>query len=230
MPELLSLAPVFSGASFIGVFRRRWPLRETQRINYMLSMLFRRRQPLSYSTRLRELVWPRKGFSRPFQYFGKRVLRLSASPHAVAAGLVAGVVSSLTPFVGFHFIIAFALAYLISGNMLAAALGTAVGNPLTFPFIWAATWEVGRAVLGQQGPSAGATDLHHLWHEFGIAHLWEPVLKPMLIGAVPLGAISAIIVYIGTYIAVDRFQRKRRGRLSERAQARLAQALEGTSV
>lgn len=196
----------------------------------MLSMLFRRRQPLSYSTRLRELVWPRKGFSRPFQYFGKRVLRLSATPHAVAAGLVAGIVSSLTPFIGFHFLIAFALAYLISGNMLAAALGTAVGNPLTFPFIWAATWEVGRYLLGQDGPSGPAVDLHHLWHEFGIAHIWEPVLKPMLVGAIPLAVISTIVVYTCTYIAVDRFQRRRRERLSERARARLADALEGTSV
>lgn len=196
----------------------------------MLSMLFRRRQSLSFSTKLRELLWPRKGFSRPFRYFGKRVLRLSATPHAVAAGLVAGVVSSLTPFIGFHFLIAFALAYLISGNMLAAALGTALGNPLTFPFIWAATWEVGRFILGQGGTSGAALDLHRLWHEFGIAHIWEPILKPMLVGAIPLAVISTVLVYACTYFAVDRFQRQRRARLSARARARLAEALEGTSV
>lgn len=196
----------------------------------MLSMLFRRRQPLSYSMRLRELLWPRKGLSRPLKYFGKRVLRLSATPHAVAAGLVAGVVSSLTPFIGFHFLIAFALAYLISGNMLAAALGTALGNPLTFPFIWALTWEVGRSILGQGGPAGASVDLHHLWHEFGIAHIWEPVLKPMLVGALPLAVISTIVVYAGTYFAVDRFQRRRRERLSERARARLTEALDGTSI
>lgn len=196
----------------------------------MLSMLFRRRQPLSYSMRLRELLWPRKGFSRSFQYFGKRVLRLSATPHAVAAGLVAGVVSSLTPFIGFHFLIAFAIAYLISGNMLAAALGTALGNPLTFPLIWAATWEVGHRILGAGAPVGDAVDLHRAWHQSGIAHIWEPILKPMLVGAIPLAAISTVVVYAVTYVAVDRFQRRRRARLSERAKARLADALEGTSV
>jgi uncharacterized protein len=196
----------------------------------MLSMLFRRRQPLPRSSKLRELLWPRKGISRPFRYFGKRVLRLSATPHAVAAGLVAGVVSSLTPFIGFHFLIAFGIAYLVSGNMLAAALGTALGNPLTFPFIWAATWEVGRSMLGQGGPAGAAVDLHRLWHEFGIADIWEPILKPMLVGAIPLAVISTIVVYGGTYYAVDRFQRRRRERLSERARARLSDAFEGTSV
>jgi uncharacterized protein (DUF2062 family) len=196
----------------------------------MLSMLFRRRQPLSYSTRLRELLWPRKGFSRPFQYFGKRVLRLSATPHAVAAGIVAGVVSSLTPFIGFHFLIAFAIAYVVSGNMLAAALGTAVGNPLTFPLIWAVTWEVGHRLLGKGDPVGDAVDLEQIAHVAGIAHIWQPVLKPMLVGAVPLAVLSVIIVYPVTYIAVDRFQRQRRARLSERARARLTEALEGTSV
>jgi uncharacterized protein (DUF2062 family) len=196
----------------------------------MLSMLFRRRQPLSYSTRLRELLWPRKGFSRPFQYFGKRVLRLSATPHAVAAGIVAGVVSSFTPFIGFHFLIAFAIAYVVSGNMLAAALGTAVGNPLTFPLIWAVTWEVGHRLLGKGDPVGDAVDLEQIAHVSGIAHIWQPVLKPMLVGAVPLAVLSVIIVYPVTYIAVDRFQRQRRARLSERARARLTEALEGTSV
>ena len=196
----------------------------------MLSMLFRRRQSLSFSTRLRELLWPRKGFSRSFQYFGKRILRLSATPHAVAAGLVAGVVSSLTPFIGLHFLIAFAIAYLISGNMLAAALGTAVGNPLTFPVIWAATWEVGHRMLGKGDPVNGAVDLEHMFHTFGLAHIWQPILKPMLVGAVPLAAISIVVLYPFTYVAVDRFQRQRRARLSARARARLAEALEGTSV
>jgi uncharacterized protein (DUF2062 family) len=196
----------------------------------MLSMLFRRRQPLSYSTKLRELFWPRKGFSRPFQYFGKRVLRLSATPHAVAAGIVAGVVSSLTPFIGFHFLIAFALAYMVSGNMLAAALGTAVGNPLTFPLIWAATWETGHRMLGKGDPMGQAVDLEQLSHILSLAHIWQPVLKPMLVGAIPLAALSMIIIYPVTYIAVDRFQRQRRARLSARARARLNEALEGASV
>jgi uncharacterized protein (DUF2062 family) len=38
--------------------------------------------------------------------------------------------------------------------MIAAAFGTAVGNPLTFPAIWAATHGAGTAILGARRPRA----------------------------------------------------------------------------
>ena len=57
----------------------------------------------------------------------------------VAAGVAAGAFTSFTPFMGLHFLFAALFAWAIRGNLLASALGTFVGNPLTFPFIWAAT-------------------------------------------------------------------------------------------
>jgi uncharacterized protein (DUF2062 family) len=100
-------------------------------------MLFRRRRPEGIFDRMRTAIWPRRSFGRSFQYFIKRVLRLTATPHAIAAGVAAGVFASWTPLLGFHFVLAFALAYVLAGNMVAAALGTAFGNPISFPFIWA---------------------------------------------------------------------------------------------
>lgn len=193
-------------------------------------MLFRRRQPISRLTKLRELFWPRRGFIRSFQYLSKRILRLSATPHAIAAGVVAGVVSSWTPFIGLHFLLAFAIAYLIAGNMVAAAIGTAFGNPLTFPFIWAATWEVGHRMIGQGDPVAQSVDLEKKFSIAGIESMWQPVLKPMLIGALPLAAISGAILYCVIYFAVSKFQARRRERLAERAKIRLAEALQGSSI
>jgi uncharacterized protein (DUF2062 family) len=35
------------------------------------------------------------------------------------------------------------MAYVLAGNMVAAALGTAFGNPMSFPFIWALTLKLG---------------------------------------------------------------------------------------
>lgn len=96
-------------------------------------MLFRRRNPDGFFERLRTYMWPRSSFSRSPQYFSKRILRLNATPHAVAAGVAAGVFASFFP-VGFHFAIAAVLCGLIAGNLAAAALGAVVfGNPLTFP-------------------------------------------------------------------------------------------------
>ena len=100
-------------------------------------MLFKRRSTLPVSERIGHMVWPRAGWGRASRYLAKRAVRIAASPHAVAAGLAMGALSSFTPFLGFHFLLAFGLTALLGGNMLAAALGTAIGNPLTFPLIWA---------------------------------------------------------------------------------------------
>lgn len=195
-------------------------------------MLFRRRKPAGLTEKLRGLFWPRKGFRRSFRYFGMRILRLTASPHAIAAGLAAGVVSAWTPFIGFHIIFAFVLAYAVAGNMIAAALGTAFGNPLTFPFIWASTWEIGSHLLGTQASGSGGNiNLVRLFEKLDLSQLWGPILKPMVIGAMPLAAVTGPLTYIVTYYAVRGFQRRRRARLAARAGLRLGQPLDsGVSV
>lgn len=194
-------------------------------------MLFRRRKPEGLFHRARTFLWPRRSFSRSFQYVTKRILRLSATPHAVAAGVAAGVFISWTPFIGLHLILAAALTYILAGNMLASALGTAFGNPLTFPIIWSATYNLGKFL--QDGRILeGRSDIdlisairmsqfrvHGLWDH--LAALWPPLLKPMLLGALPLGLITAAICYALTYWAVLTFREQKRKRLAARARRRL---------
>ena len=52
--------------------------------------MFRRRVPLSWKGRLREVILPRKGFSRLYSYMAQRVLRMPGTPYSLAAGLPAG--------------------------------------------------------------------------------------------------------------------------------------------
>jgi hypothetical protein len=174
-------------------------------------MLFRRREAQSLWARLRTAVWPRHSWSRSARYFGKRVLRLSGSPHAVAAGVAAGVFASFTPFVGLHFIVSFIFAFIVGGNMLAAAMGTFVGNPLTFPFIWASTYSIGSQILGQ----SSALALHEI--HYALVHrsfeVLVPIIVPMLVGAVPLGLPIAVAFYVVAFIAVRAFRDLRRQRL-----------------
>ena len=66
-----------------------------------------------------------------------------ASPNAIALGFACGSMVSFTPLLGLHFILAIVFAYLIRGNLIAALLGTIVGNPITFPFIWGMIYKVG---------------------------------------------------------------------------------------
>ncbi|WP_275789985.1 DUF2062 domain-containing protein [Pararhizobium gei] len=145
-----------------------------------------------------------------------RVMRLSASPHAIATGVAAGAASSATPFIGFHIVIALALAYLLSGNLVAAGIATALANPLTIPLILTAIYEVGTAILGVHDSAGLSGDkilgmLRHL----ELAELWQPLLKPMLIGALPVSLASAVIFYIAAFWAARLFQSRRRSLVRE---------------
>ncbi len=187
-------------------------------------MLFRRRVSESYWERARIYLWPRRSFSRSLQYFSKRILRLKATPHAVAAGVAAGVFSSFFP-LGVHFIVAMIVAWLIAGNLVAAALGTALANPLTIPFMWGASWETGKLILHEHLPRNGPPErLGAMLHDLSFSQLWGPVLKPMTIGAVPLGLIFGLVFYGITRWGMTAFREQRRKRLAERS-GRLGQGV-----
>ncbi|MCD7109061.1 DUF2062 domain-containing protein [Rhizobium sp. DKSPLA3] len=183
-------------------------------------MVFKRRQPASFSVRLRELVWPRKGFTRGLRYLALRILRLSSSPHSIAMGVAAGAASSATPFVGFHILLALAAAYLFSGNLIAAGIATTLANPLTIPVILASSYEIGTAILGSggHGPLDGEDMLRMLTH-LQLTELWGPLLKPLLLGSLPLAAGSALVFYIGSYYAARLFQSRRVSRLAGKPKA-----------
>lgn len=167
------------------------------------------------------MVWPRRSFLRSAQYFTKRALRLRATPHAIAAGIAAGVFASFTPFLGFHFLLAAALAWVLSGNVVASAIGTAVGNPLTFPFIWGATLQLGKAILHGAHPGPHMpVDLGRALRHLEFSQLWEPLIKPMAVGALPLGLAVGLIFYFLTRWTVIAFREQRRKRLAERARRR----------
>ena len=79
-----------------------------------------------------------------------RLSRLGGTPYSIAAGVACGVAVSFTPFVGLHFVLAVATAWLVRGNVLAGMLGTAPairglsrssGFPCFIPgvFCWANT-------------------------------------------------------------------------------------------
>ena len=193
-------------------------------------MLFKRGRPETWGGWLRVLVWPRRSWMRSGQYVVKRVLRITATPHAVAAGVAAGAFTSFTPLMGLHFLTAAAIAYLLRGNLLASALGTFVGNPLTFPFIWATSLSTGRWMLGLDGTSApvdlgtAMSDvLGSLWSfdgeqaARGLAAIWEPVFWPMMLGGAPWGLLVGLVTYWLTYRAALVFREARRDKLMAKA-------------
>ncbi len=194
-------------------------------------MLLKRRTPPTWIESLRVWIWPRRSWLRSGQYVTKRILRLTATPHAVAAGVAAGAFTSFTPFMGFHFALAFVAAWLVRGNMIAAALGTFVGNPLTFPFIWAATFKLGHIVLQthatpSEPPALGVAmkDVMQACMNFdgtaamvALDNIWAPILYPMLVGGMIIGPTVALVIYFTTRRAAVMFRETRRNKLMAKA-------------
>ncbi len=180
--------------------------------------MFRRRVPLRPIDRLRNNLWPRTGWKRALKYNWYRMTRLSGSPHGIAIGAAAGAFTSCTPFLGLHVVSAVVIAWVLRGNFFAAAFGTFIGNPLTYPFVWLATYDVGAFVLGHhgQGPvvpsfSGGLFSMSaSAWHQ-----VW-PLFEPMVIGMVPVGLAAALITYVLVNWGVQVFRAKRHRRLYER--------------
>ena len=184
-------------------------------------MIFKRRNLPGLWEQVRIALWPRTSWLRSAKYFGKRVIRLRATPHSVAAGVAAGVFASCTPFMGFHFVVAFAVAFLLGGNMIAAAAGTFAGNPLTFPLIWASTLRIGNAMLGPDHAEHfdfTQLSLRHILHSF---ESLLPLLKPMAIGAVPVGILAGIAAYLVTRTLSATYRLARQKRLKAPKRGRL---------
>lgn len=147
-----------------------------------------------------------------YQNLLKKLKQVHAKPHAIAAGFACGAAISVTPFVGFHLILAILTAFLLRASVVAGALGTVVGNPWTFALIFPTTLYTGRFVLGE--PLDQKTNFTHLFENLAQAvrhidvHLFLndvwPVLHPMIVGCIPY----YIVVWFISYVLIKRALKK----------------------
>ena len=96
---------------------------------------------------------------------------------------------------------------MLRASVPAAIIGTFVGNPLSWPFIWVSTYVMGLQIVGLEGafdPAAVQRNITLLWARPArplaatagcdrgavLAAAW-----PMLAGSVPIGLLTAAIVY-----------------------------------
>ena len=207
-------------------------------------MVFKRRDTPPLLIRLRETVYPRRGWRRALGYMAHRVRRLPDTPHRVAMGFSCGVFASFSPFFGLHILYAAALATVLRGNLLASLIGTFVGNPLTFPLIASVSLAIGRRILGfgakeqDFGDLAGAFGqaFNGLWRSalalFGQGTSeWERVVPflrdvvwPYFLGGLLPGFVAAIVSYYLTRAVVAAYQERKRARKLARAQRDVSQA------
>ncbi len=178
--------------------------------------MFRRRRPLPLFHRLKELFWPRTGFARATRYIAHRIGRLPGTPYRIAAGFACGAAISFTPFLGAHFVLALLIALAIRGSIVASAFGTVIGNPLTFPFIWAWLYVSGCWLLGREL----ASDLPA---QFSAAYIFDhpwDILWPMTVGGIPTAVATWCVFFFPVRVLILDYQRARRWRIRRKVMRR----------
>lgn len=179
--------------------------------------MFKRRQQPPLKKRIKNMFWPEGGWKRYGKFIMLKLNRLSGTPSSIAAGVACGAAISFTPFVGFHLILAAVTAFIVRGNIVASAIGTIVGNPWTFPFIWVSVLYTGRLMLGEAGEghvkfvAVFEKSFHALisfdFSAFG-QDVW-PVIWPMIVGCVPYYFLVWFVTYFLVKKALEKVEARR---------------------
>lgn len=190
--------------------------------------MFRRRTPLPLLQRIRSWLWPHIGWGRAGSYLVKRLKRMPGTPHGIAIGLASGVMMSFTPFFP-HLASASLLAMMLRGSVLAAWIGTLIGNPSTFPIIWLASYNLGLILMGQEPVTDRQFQAESQLATLPAPFTWEWVngwveraaawvkakFVPMAVGGIPLGIAAGLLCYVPVVRIVGAFQEARRRRTGE---------------
>ncbi len=201
-----------------------------------ISPMFKRRHKPAAHFRLKEFFWPSAGWNRSTRYVFHRVARIPGSAYTLAGGFACGAAISFTPFVGLHFVLAALLALLLRANVLASAIGTAVGNPWTFPFIWVWIYNVGVMMVGDNHVGAEEVEFAVVFSRsmeallrVDLIYLFEtaaPVLWPMLVGSVPTAIVVWFLFYLPLSPMIARYQAARHHRRTRKRIQRKADAIQ----
>ena len=172
----------------------------------------KRREPLSLQHKFREAVWPAMGWRRVLFYWRHRLFRHGDSTYKIAGGFATGAAVCVTPFLGTHVLQTLFFCWLLDQSMIAGFIGTALGNPATYPFIFWLIYKTGVFVCGLFGlshfvalPSDMAlshfTDQPTLFFKYMLAHP-QKLLLPLTIGGYLCGTGVWFVTYGVLYYPV----------------------------
>ncbi|MBI6629242.1 DUF2062 domain-containing protein [Pontibaca salina] len=202
-------------------------------------MVFRRRDPRTWTRATADFFYPRGGWTRAFHYVKHRLRRLPDSPERIARGIAAGVFTTFTPFYGLHFVIAALAARALRGNILAALMGTFFGNPLTYVPIGVIALKTGHFLSGTRfdershrsfgGKFADAWE--DLWSNFlaiftdrvadwrGLHVFYDTIFFPYMIGGTIVGVLAGALTYYLTVPVIRAYKRRRRNLIKKKFEA-----------
>ena len=152
-----------------------------------------------------------KGFKNLFSinikraslFYFLKLVRVKDSQDKLAIGFACGSMVSFTPLIGFHFFLAVIFAYILRGNIVASLIGTFVGNPFTFPFIWIFIYKVGNIFFKNDQNVSLELTFQSLFDQ------GYDILMPMLIGSLIVSIPIWLISYFTLKFLMSSFKKRR---------------------
>ena len=198
--------------------------------------MFKRRERLPIGRAVLHALWPRGGWGRAALYVKHRLRRLPDTPQKISRGIMAGVMTTFTPFYGLHFIFAAILAWIMRGNVMAALLGTFFGNPLTYVPIAVVSLNLGHWILGSdmrgevdeglfsKFAGAGEDLFWNSWYAISgqtvdwtaTRVFWNDVFWPWTVGGLVPGVFAGLACYTVALPIITAYQKRRRGAMKKR--------------
>ena len=182
--------------------------------------MFKRRIQKTLGEKILGFFWPAIGWRRAWAYIMLRLARLPGSAYSIAGGFACGAAMSFTPFVGLHFVLSAILAWSIRANIIASVIGTAVGNPWTFPFIWTWLYQTGTwMVSGERLEGAAKPDFSEIfgnmlqalvsWDAAYVLETAAPVFWPMFVSSLPTTFVVWWVFYLPLNYTIQSYQNRR---------------------
>ncbi len=169
----------------------------------------------------------RRSLKRRWIRFVLDLMGRAQTPERVAAAIALGVAVGLSPFIGFHFILAIILAFCFRLNKFDAVLGSFAGNPWTLPPFYALGYRLGRWVLGYAPARVPPLKWQRILHnDFWITFRgsgFGPRLGSFLLGTTLLAAAAGLATYL-TGRALLKLYHRRHPRIAARAARRRERA------
>ena len=138
-----------------------------------------------------------------------KLIKISDTPHSISLGFSIGVFASFTPLIGAHIILAILLSWILKANYFSSVLGTFIGTPLTYPFIWFSSLYVGNIFIPIE--DFNLIELgNSSFYSLEILSNIKPLIPSFLIGGLLVGLISAFLSYFFVKKSIIFYRNKKR--------------------
>lgn len=155
----------------------------------------------------------RNRLKRFLRFWYLRLIRIQATPHNIAMGLAVGVFVGLLPVLPFQTVMAIALAFVLGGSKIAAALGTWISNPLNWVPLYFLFYRIGAAVVPFDLPPFRPSELEMA----EMLDLGWKFFAAMMAGGLVVAVPSAFVAYFIGKRFVGAYQVRRLARRREKA-------------